>query len=186
MCESTNTTVVVCIVNVRRRLQQKTPSDFEPVRLFLSVSCQEALWREEAVKKKLVALQESTSNLVNSSKLTWTVRLRIRVHRLLTQVKHTAAVIQYKRIILHPKGLFFFLLFIALYASWAPWAIFNRKYICQSQVCSGYTSAATSGRFMQNVVRSFLLPPALHWSSAKLTFLSRKGVADNIDAVKSH
>lgn len=94
LCESTNTTVVVCTVNVRQRLQPKTPSDFEPVRLFLLVSCQEALWREEAVKKKLAALQESTSNLMNSSKLTWTVRLRIRVHRLLTQVKHTAAVIQ--------------------------------------------------------------------------------------------
>ncbi|XP_035512899.1 TRAF3-interacting JNK-activating modulator [Morone saxatilis] len=33
---------------------------------------QEALWREEAVKKKLAALQESTSNLVNSSSKIWT------------------------------------------------------------------------------------------------------------------
>ncbi|XP_034392776.1 TRAF3-interacting JNK-activating modulator isoform X2 [Cyclopterus lumpus] len=35
---------------------------------------QEALWREEAVKKKLVALQESTSSLVNSSNKIWTAR----------------------------------------------------------------------------------------------------------------
>lgn len=47
---------------------------------------------------------------------------------------------------------------------------------------------STSGRFMQNVVWSFLLPlqPALHWSGAKLSFLNRKGVADHIDAVKFH
>ncbi|XP_070766540.1 TRAF3-interacting JNK-activating modulator [Enoplosus armatus] len=35
---------------------------------------QEALWREEAVKKKLAALQESTSNLMNSSNKIWTAR----------------------------------------------------------------------------------------------------------------
>ncbi|XP_068588909.1 TRAF3-interacting JNK-activating modulator isoform X2 [Cebidichthys violaceus] len=35
---------------------------------------QEALWREEAMKKKLVALQDSTSNLVNSSNKIWTAR----------------------------------------------------------------------------------------------------------------
>ncbi|KAA8591156.1 hypothetical protein FQN60_002099, partial [Etheostoma spectabile] len=35
---------------------------------------QEALWREEAVKKKLAALQESTSNLVNSSNKIWMAR----------------------------------------------------------------------------------------------------------------
>ncbi|XP_034445415.1 TRAF3-interacting JNK-activating modulator [Hippoglossus hippoglossus] len=35
---------------------------------------QEALWREEAVKKKLAALQESTSNLTNSSTKIWTAR----------------------------------------------------------------------------------------------------------------
>ncbi|XP_034001093.1 TRAF3-interacting JNK-activating modulator [Trematomus bernacchii] len=35
---------------------------------------QEALWREEAVRKKLAALQESTSNLVNSSSKIWTAR----------------------------------------------------------------------------------------------------------------
>eukprot|EP00066_Takifugu_rubripes_P030995 XP_011620261.1 PREDICTED: TRAF3-interacting JNK-activating modulator [Takifugu rubripes] len=35
---------------------------------------QEALWREEAVKKKLAALQESTLNLVNSSNFIWTSR----------------------------------------------------------------------------------------------------------------
>ncbi|XP_070823773.1 TRAF3-interacting JNK-activating modulator [Chaetodon trifascialis] len=35
---------------------------------------QEALWREEAVRKKLAALQESTSNLTNSSSKIWTAR----------------------------------------------------------------------------------------------------------------
>ncbi|TDH10614.1 hypothetical protein EPR50_G00077570 [Perca flavescens] len=35
---------------------------------------QEALWREEAVKKKLAALQESTSNLMNSSNKIWMAR----------------------------------------------------------------------------------------------------------------
>ncbi|KAM9350640.1 uncharacterized protein traf3ip3 isoform 1-T2 [Symphorus nematophorus] len=35
---------------------------------------QEALWREETVKKKLAALQESTSNLMNSSNKIWTAR----------------------------------------------------------------------------------------------------------------
>ncbi|XP_028265724.1 TRAF3-interacting JNK-activating modulator isoform X2 [Parambassis ranga] len=35
---------------------------------------QEALWREEVVKQKLAALQESTSNLMNSSNKTWTTR----------------------------------------------------------------------------------------------------------------
>ncbi|XP_037628295.1 TRAF3-interacting JNK-activating modulator [Sebastes umbrosus] len=35
---------------------------------------QEALWREEAVKKKLAALQESTTNLMNSSCKIWTAR----------------------------------------------------------------------------------------------------------------
>ncbi|KAK9515960.1 hypothetical protein VZT92_026556 [Zoarces viviparus] len=35
---------------------------------------EEALWREEAMKKKLAALQESTSNLVNSSNKIWTAR----------------------------------------------------------------------------------------------------------------
>nr|XP_046253199.1 TRAF3-interacting JNK-activating modulator [Scatophagus argus]XP_046253200.1 TRAF3-interacting JNK-activating modulator [Scatophagus argus] len=35
---------------------------------------QEALWREEAMKKKLAALQESTSNLINSSHKIWTAR----------------------------------------------------------------------------------------------------------------
>lgn len=35
---------------------------------------QEALWREEAVKKKLAALQESTTNLMNSSSKIWTAR----------------------------------------------------------------------------------------------------------------
>lgn len=54
------------------------------ISLLLFVYCQEALWREEAVKKKLAALQESTSNLMNSSKLIWTVRVSICVHRLLT------------------------------------------------------------------------------------------------------
>ncbi|KAM7404598.1 hypothetical protein PAMP_011933 [Pampus punctatissimus] len=33
---------------------------------------QEALWREDVVKKKLAALQESTSNLLNSSNKIWT------------------------------------------------------------------------------------------------------------------
>nr|XP_019944561.1 PREDICTED: TRAF3-interacting JNK-activating modulator-like [Paralichthys olivaceus]XP_019944562.1 PREDICTED: TRAF3-interacting JNK-activating modulator-like [Paralichthys olivaceus] len=35
---------------------------------------QEALWREETMKKKLTALQESTSNLMNSSMKIWTAR----------------------------------------------------------------------------------------------------------------
>ncbi|XP_029362524.1 TRAF3-interacting JNK-activating modulator isoform X2 [Echeneis naucrates] len=35
---------------------------------------QEALWREESVKKKLAALQESTENLLNSSNTIWTAR----------------------------------------------------------------------------------------------------------------
>lgn len=35
---------------------------------------QEALWREEMVKKKLAALQESVSNLMNSSDKIWTAR----------------------------------------------------------------------------------------------------------------
>uniref|UniRef100_UPI0037E7D683 TRAF3-interacting JNK-activating modulator n=1 Tax=Semicossyphus pulcher TaxID=241346 RepID=UPI0037E7D683 len=35
---------------------------------------QEALWREEALKKKLAALQESTTNLMNSSNKIWTAR----------------------------------------------------------------------------------------------------------------
>ncbi|XP_074538169.1 uncharacterized protein traf3ip3 [Halichoeres trimaculatus] len=35
---------------------------------------QEALWREEVLRKKLAALQESTTNLVNSSHKTWTAR----------------------------------------------------------------------------------------------------------------
>ncbi|XP_031142420.1 TRAF3-interacting JNK-activating modulator [Sander lucioperca] len=35
---------------------------------------QEALWREEAMKKKLAALQESTSNLMNSSNKIWMAR----------------------------------------------------------------------------------------------------------------
>ncbi|KAG7519917.1 hypothetical protein JOB18_018682 [Solea senegalensis] len=35
---------------------------------------QEALWREEAMKKKLVGLQESMSDLVNSSNKIWTAR----------------------------------------------------------------------------------------------------------------
>ncbi|KAM7412070.1 hypothetical protein PAMA_021844 [Pampus argenteus] len=35
---------------------------------------QEALWREDVVKKKLAALQESTSNLLNSSNKIWTAR----------------------------------------------------------------------------------------------------------------
>ncbi|KAM6982298.1 uncharacterized protein traf3ip3 [Tautogolabrus adspersus] len=35
---------------------------------------QEALWREEAVKKKLAALQGSTTNLLNSSSKIWTAR----------------------------------------------------------------------------------------------------------------
>lgn len=34
----------------------------------------EALWREEALNRKLTALQESTSNLMNSSKSMWTAR----------------------------------------------------------------------------------------------------------------
>lgn len=35
---------------------------------------QEALWREDTVKKKLAALQERTSNLMNSSSKIWTAR----------------------------------------------------------------------------------------------------------------
>ncbi|KAI3357372.1 hypothetical protein L3Q82_015804 [Scortum barcoo] len=35
---------------------------------------QEALWREETLKKKLAALQESTTNLLNSSNKMWTAR----------------------------------------------------------------------------------------------------------------
>ncbi|CAJ1085367.1 TRAF3-interacting JNK-activating modulator [Xyrichtys novacula] len=37
---------------------------------------QEALWREEALKKKLAALQESTTNLMNSSSKIWTACCR--------------------------------------------------------------------------------------------------------------
>ncbi|XP_059189167.1 TRAF3-interacting JNK-activating modulator isoform X2 [Centropristis striata] len=37
---------------------------------------EEALWREEAVRKKLAALQEGTSNLMNSSSKIWTARCK--------------------------------------------------------------------------------------------------------------
>ncbi|XP_034551908.1 TRAF3-interacting JNK-activating modulator [Notolabrus celidotus] len=40
----------------------------------LSDLLQEALWREEVMRKKLATLQESTTNLMNSSNKTWTAR----------------------------------------------------------------------------------------------------------------
>ncbi|XP_041860232.1 TRAF3-interacting JNK-activating modulator [Melanotaenia boesemani] len=40
----------------------------------LSDYLQEALWREEAVKDKLAALQESVTNIMNSSNMIWTSR----------------------------------------------------------------------------------------------------------------
>lgn len=43
---------------------------------------QEALWREEVMKKKLSALQEATSSLVNSSSTIWRVRLCLSVRGL--------------------------------------------------------------------------------------------------------
>lgn len=49
--------------------------------LLPSVFCQEALWREETVKKKLAALQESVSNLMNSSNKIWTVSISVCKHR---------------------------------------------------------------------------------------------------------
>lgn len=57
--------------------------------LFVFITWQEALWREEAVKKKLAVLQESTSNLVNSSDFIWTVRASLCAHKLLIYAKHT-------------------------------------------------------------------------------------------------
>ncbi|KAM6924781.1 uncharacterized protein traf3ip3 [Xenentodon cancila] len=58
----------------------------------LSDYLQEALWREEAVRKKLAALHESAQNLVNSSNVAWTSRcsedlLRNKIKTLETQLQ---------------------------------------------------------------------------------------------------
>ncbi|KAF3860336.1 hypothetical protein F7725_000591 [Dissostichus mawsoni] len=63
---------------LRRRSVSPEPSGFVTVKESdlqrLTDYLQEALWKEEAVRKKLAALQESTSNLVNSSSKIWTAR----------------------------------------------------------------------------------------------------------------
>lgn len=79
------------------QLWQKTQTDFLMCQILvvvfisrlLFVFHQEALWREEVVKQKLAALQESTSNLMNSSNKIWTVRVFVCMHTLFLYIKHT-------------------------------------------------------------------------------------------------
>ncbi|XP_054465213.1 coiled-coil domain-containing protein 157 isoform X2 [Anoplopoma fimbria] len=63
---------------IQRETSVQTESGFVTVKESdlqrLTDYLQEALWREEAVKKKMAALQESTLNLMNSSKKIWTAR----------------------------------------------------------------------------------------------------------------
>ncbi|XP_068454686.1 TRAF3-interacting JNK-activating modulator [Clinocottus analis] len=64
--------------NIQRETSVQTESGLVTVKesdlQMLTDYLQEALWREEAVKKKLVALQESTSSLMNTSNTIWTAR----------------------------------------------------------------------------------------------------------------
>ncbi|XP_040009214.1 TRAF3-interacting JNK-activating modulator isoform X2 [Xiphias gladius] len=62
----------LCEVGVQTESGLVTVNESEVQRL--ADYLQEALWREEAVKKKLAALQGTTSNLLNSSKQLWTDR----------------------------------------------------------------------------------------------------------------
>lgn len=116
--------------------------------MLLLFFCQEALWREEAVKKKLAALQESTTNLMNSSCKIWTVRLSISMHGL-SSMCFTVTLSKY-HISCFIRSCCFFgsLVDITL----------KMSFVTVERTQQQCMAAAASGRPMQSVVWSFLLP----------------------------